>query len=107
MAELKISCLEKALPEVLNDVPGKVSFEHADQLMQGMTALSSRALQSLLEHCNNIKVKRLFLWFGSRHNHSWFSKFIVEDIYLRSGNPMIVKGSVLDKTYKITVPKDL
>lgn len=106
MDELKISCPEKACLEMLNEVPAKISLEHADQLIQGMTSLSPRTVQALLEACTNVKVKRLFLWFGSRHNYTWFSKLNTERINLGSGNRAIVKGGELDKTYKITVPKD-
>lgn len=91
---------------MLNEVPDKISFEHADQLIQGMTTLSPRTLQKLLEQCTNVKVKRLFLWFGSQHNYAWYSKLKRENINLGSGNRMIVKGGELNKTYKITVPKN-
>ncbi len=104
--ELKISCPEKACLEMLNEVPEKISFEHAGQLIQGMTTLSPRTLQKLLEQCTNVKVKRLFLWFGSRHNYSWFSKLNTGNIGLGSGNRMIMRGGELDKTYRITVPRD-
>ncbi|MCO5235609.1 MAG: type IV toxin-antitoxin system AbiEi family antitoxin [Chitinophagaceae bacterium] len=106
MDELQISCPEKACLEMLNEVPAKISLEHADQLIQGMTSLSPRTVQALLEACTNVKVKRLFLWFGSRHNYTWFSKLNTEHINLGSGNRVIAKGGKLDKTYKITVPKD-
>lgn len=105
--ELKISCPEKACLEMLNEVPRKISFEHADQLIQGMTSLSPRILQKLLEACTNVKVKRLFLWFGSKHNYTWFLKLNNDNIDLGSGNRVIVKGGELDKKYKITVPKNL
>lgn len=91
---------------MLNEVPNKISLEHADQLIQGMTLLSPRTLQKLLEACTNVKVKRLFLWFGSRHNYTWFSKLNTDNINLGSGNRVIIKGGELDKTYKITVPKN-
>lgn len=104
--ELKISCSEKACLEMLNEVPKKISFEHAGQLIQGMITLSPRALQKLMEHCTNIKVKRLFLWFASRYNYTWFSKLKIDRINLGSGNRMIVKGGELDKTYRITIPKN-
>lgn len=39
-ATLTISTPERAICEVLVDVPNKISFEHADQLMQGLTSLS-------------------------------------------------------------------
>jgi len=104
--ELRISCPERACLEMLNEVPGKISIEHAEQLIQGMTTLSPRTLQNLLEACTNVKVKRLFLWFASRHNYIWFSKLNMDKIDLGSGNRVIVKGGKLDKTYQITVPKD-
>lgn len=104
--DLKISCPERGCLEMLNEVPEKISFEHADQLIQGMTSLSLRSLQKLLEACTSVKVKRLFLWFASRHDYNWFAKLNTGSIDLGSGNRVIVKGGELDKTYKITVPKD-
>lgn len=87
-------------------VPHTISFEHADQLIQGMTTLSPRALQPLLEMCSNIKVKRLFLWFAKRHNYVWFTKLNLEKINIGSGKRVIERGGELDKDYLITVPKN-
>lgn len=106
MSKLKISIPEKACLEMLNEVPNKISFEHANQLIQGMTSLSPRTIQKLLEECSSVKVKRLFLWFGQKHNYTWFSKLDQSKIDIGSGNRMIAKGGELDKKYKITVPKD-
>jgi len=106
MEELKITVPERACLEMLNEVPHKISFEHASQLIQGMTTLSPRVLQKLLEDCTNIKVKRLFLWFGKKNNYTWFSRIDETKIDLGSGNRVIVKGGELDKSYKITVPRN-
>ncbi|WP_130734001.1 type IV toxin-antitoxin system AbiEi family antitoxin [Flavobacterium sp. J27] len=103
--KLIIATPERAYLEVLSDVPSKITFEHADQLIQGLTTLSPRSLQKLLEKCQNIKVKRLFLWFAERHNYAWSNKLDHDKITLGSGNRMIVKGGKLDKKYKITVPE--
>lgn len=103
--KLTIATSERAYLEVLLDVPSKVTFEHADQLMQGLTTLSPRSLQKLLEQCQNIKAKRLFLWFADRQNYAWVSKLDRDKITLGSGNRMIAKGGKLDKKYKITVPE--
>lgn len=107
MKNIKISILERACLEMLNEVPAKISFEHADQLMQSMTSLSPRILQRLLEVCTNVKVKRLLLYFGKRHNYLWFIKLDQSKINIGSGNRMIIKEGILDKDYKITVPKYL
>ncbi|CAN7356046.1 type IV toxin-antitoxin system AbiEi family antitoxin domain-containing protein [Mesorhizobium amorphae] len=43
-----MSSPERAYLEVLMDVPGAISFEHADQLLQGMTVLSTKRMEQLL-----------------------------------------------------------
>jgi len=103
--KLIISSPERAYLEVLLDVPQKTTFEHADQLMQGLTTLSPRNLQKVLECCQNVKVKRLFFWFADRQNYVWLSKINRESITLGSGNRMLIKGGKLDTKYKITVPE--
>lgn len=101
---LRISSPERAILEVLDGVPHRITFEHADELMQGLATLSPRALQKLLELCGNIKVRRLFFWFADRHNHPWLKRLVRENIDLGSGNRVIAKGGRLDKKYYITVP---
>ncbi len=103
--KLILSSPERAYLEVLLDVPLKMTFEHADQLMQGLTTLSPRNLQKILEWCQNVKVKRLFFWFADRQNYVWLGKINRETITFGSGNRMIVKGGKLDNKYKITVPE--
>ncbi len=104
---LLISSPERALLEILTDVPKELSFEHADQLMQGMTNLSPRSLQALLEECKNIKVRRLFFWLADRHKHTWLEKLQLGQIDLGSGKRMLMKGGKLDKKYNITIPEFL
>ncbi|MBP6585827.1 MAG: type IV toxin-antitoxin system AbiEi family antitoxin [Flavobacterium sp.] len=103
--KLIISTPERAYLEVLADVPQKITFEHADQLMQGLTTLSPRNLQKTLEGCQNVKVKRLFFWFADRQNYVWLGKINRESITLGAGNRMLIKGGKLDPKYKITVPE--
>jgi hypothetical protein len=108
---LIISTPERAFFEVLLDVPEHLSFEHADQLMQGLTSLSPRRLNKLLELCTNIKVKRLFLWFAEKHKHPWFQKlelerFSMESGALGSGKRVLAKNGKLDNKYLITVPRE-
>jgi hypothetical protein len=105
--DLIISSPERALLEILAGVPKVTSVEHADQLIQGMTTLSPRNLQALLEQCNNIKVRRLFFWLADRHQHPWLEKLDRERIDLGAGKRLLVKEGRLDKKYNITVPKYL
>lgn len=109
---VKASSPERAWFEVLLDVPEKISFEHADQLMQGLVNLSPKRLNKLLELCQNVKVRRLFLWFAERHQHAWFAKidkerYTMESGLLGSGKRVLAKGGKLDTKYLITVPEEM
>jgi hypothetical protein len=103
---LEMSDPERAILELLVDVPNEISFENAEQILQGMTSLSPNKLNELLLVCDNIRVRRLFLWMAERQNHQWFKKLNLADISLGSGNRVLLKGGVLNKKYKITVPQE-
>ncbi len=111
LQSIMISTVERALLEVLMDVPDKQSFEHADQLLQGMTTLSPRRLGPLLRSCRNVKVRRLFYWLAERHDHAWFSRLTkpedLDDLGLGSGNRLLARHGKLDPRHKITVPEEM
>lgn len=104
---LTLSSPERAILELLDELPGHESFHQADMLMEGLTTLSPRRLQKLLQDCRSVKVKRLFLYFAKRHQHPWFKRLDTKSIDLGEGKRMLVKGGKLDKTYQITVPEEL
>ncbi len=98
---------EKAIFEVLVDVPKTISFEHADGLMQGLYNLSPRKLDTLMRACASVKAKRLFLWLAERNNHVWVQALKSGEYDLGSGNRVIATKGRLDKSWRITVPKDM
>lgn len=98
---------EQAFLEVLADVPHEVSFEYADNLMQGMSALSPRRLHVLLRACHHVKIKRLFFFFADRYQYPWRNHLRPEDYDLGAGKRSVMPGGKLDKTYLITVPGSL
>lgn len=104
---LVLSTPERAILELLDELPKHESFHQADMLMQGLSNLSPRRLQKLLGDCRNIKVKRLFFYFADRHQHAWLKRLDKHAINLGEGKRMLIKGGKLDKTYLITVPEDL
>lgn len=104
---LHYSCPEKAILEVLSAVPDTISFEHADQLMQGLYNLSPRKLDVLMKACCNIKAKRLFLWLAGRHQHTWFKHLVPEKYALGTGKRLIAKGGKLEPIWQITIPKEM
>jgi hypothetical protein len=104
---LTLSTPERAVLELLDELPDRESFHQADKLMEGLTNLSPRRLQKLLEDCKSVKVKRLFFFLADRHGHTWLKRIERERIDLGKGKRLLVRGGTLDATYGITVPEDL
>ena len=102
-----VSTPERALLELLDELPDRETFDQVDALVEGLANLSPRRLQTLLETCASVKVKRLFLFFADRHRHAWRSRLDVTRVDLGSGKRVLVRGGTLDPGYHITVPSDL
>ena len=75
--------------------------------MEGLNNLRPALVQSLLEACQSVKVKRLFLYLAEKSNHDWFTYLDLSKIDLGSGKRSIVKDGVYISRYQITVPKEL
>lgn len=104
---LTLSSPERALIELLEELPSHETFEQVDKLFEGLANLSPRRLQRLLQASRSVKAKRLFFYFADRHPHAWIKQINKAQIDLGSGKRMLVKGGTLNRTYQITVPKDL
>lgn len=104
---LTLSTPERAILELLDELPGRESFHQVDKFMEGLASLSPRRLQKLLTDCRSVKVKRLFFFFADRHRHRWLPRIDRDAIDLGKGKRMLVKGGKLDPAYQITVPEDL
>ena len=104
---IRYASKERAILELLDELPEHESFHHADVLMEGLSNLSPRRLQTLLEVCASVKVKRLFLFFAELHRHAWLSKLDVSRINLGSGKRVLVKGGKFNPRFNITIPSDL
>lgn len=103
--QLILSSPEQAILEYLYDIPKLESFDEAHYIMEGLTTLRPNVLQTLLEGCRSIKVKRLFLYLADTYNHSWFKRLDDASFDLGSGKREIIKGGKLDKKYQIVVPE--
>lgn len=104
---LVLSTPERAILELLDELPDHESFEQADKLMGSLTNLSPRRMQTLLAGCHSVKVKRLFFFFADRHAHAWLKHLDKDAIDLGTGKRLLAKGGKLDRTYQITVPEGL
>lgn len=65
---LTVSAPERAILELVDEVPERETFHQADVLVEGLRNLSpaSHATRRLPQH----KVKRLLLWLAERHEHA-------------------------------------
>ena len=104
---MTVSTPERAVLELLDELPQHESFDQVDVLMEGLSDLAPRRLQKLLVRCRSVKVKRLFFFFADRHRHAWLKHVDRTAIDLGSGKRMLVKDGRYDPTYEITVPKEL
>jgi hypothetical protein len=102
---IKISGEIRALMECLHLVPYQQELTECYELMETMNNAQPKKVQELLENCNSIKVKRLFLYLAEKTGHEWFNYLDLSRIDLGVGNRKIVENGVLDKKYQITIPK--
>jgi len=91
---------------MLYHVPTAISFNEASLIINNLTTLRVDILQKLLEECNSVKVKRLFLYLADMHELPVFKKLKVENVNLGSGKRVISENGRLDNKYLITVPKE-
>jgi hypothetical protein len=104
---LALSTPERALLELLDELPDRESFDHVDTLVGGLLSLRPAYLQQLLEECTSVKVKRLFFFFADRHQPAWLRHLDRARVDLGKGKRMLVRGGRLDPVYQITVPETL
>lgn len=105
--QLLFSGEERAVMELLQDVPARESIHEAYLLLQGLANLKPALVSSLLAACGNVKVKRLFLALADRCGHAWFKYLDLAGVDLGRGRRMLVPGGRLDSKYDITLPADL
>ncbi|MDZ7661664.1 type IV toxin-antitoxin system AbiEi family antitoxin domain-containing protein [Thiohalophilus sp.] len=103
---LNYSTRERALLEYVDGLPERADLDMADKYMEGATSFRPELLMSLLQACKRIRTKRLFLWLAQRHQHAWLAQLNENALELGSGKRMVYKNGVLDKRYRITVPRE-
>ncbi len=102
---VRISAPERAILEVLILATTNDAITHAVELISGLSTLRPAVLQSLLESCRSVKVKRLFLWAAESAGHEWVSRLSPERLDLGKGKRSLYRGGQYDPKYRITVPK--
>ena len=104
---VNVSGAARALMECLYLAPEKQSLLEAFELMEGLNNLRPLQVQTLLEQCCSVKVKRLFLYMSEKAEHGWFNFLDLEKINLGKGKRSLFTNGVYVPKYQITVPKEL
>lgn len=102
---LQLSSPERAVMEMLYSVPKYQPFDEAILLMENLGQLRPAIVQSLLEKCTSIKVKRLFLHLAEKFQHAWISSLDLKKINLGHGKRVIGGGGKYDSKYLLSLPE--
>ncbi|MDR2840541.1 MAG: type IV toxin-antitoxin system AbiEi family antitoxin [Paludibacter sp.] len=105
--EFAASSPERAFLECLDMSPKHYNITDLYQVMEILNGLRPELLQSLLEECKSVKVKRLFLYMAEKAEHVWLEDLDLSKISLGIGKRAIVKNGVYNAKYQITLPRDL
>ena len=104
---LRASAPERAILECLHLAPAKVDLVECFQVVEGLLSLRPKLMQELLEACNSIKVKRLFLFMADKAKLPVMQHLDLGKISLGSGNRAVVAEGAYNAKYRMMLPKDL
>lgn len=105
---ISISAQERAMMELLHIAQTDDDLYECYELMEGFRTLRSKTVQSLLENCTSIKVKRLFLFFAEQAGHAWMAGVDKTRIGLGTGKRVFTQGEhVYVSRYLMSVPTTL
>ena len=65
---------ERAVLEMLSDIPSSQEFGEAEEIMESALNFRAEVMSNLLHQCENIKTVRLFLKIAAKHNLSVYEE---------------------------------
>lgn len=101
---VKISAPELAILEACYLIPSYQGFEECYNIVTGLVSLRPHIMQSLLESCNSIRAKRLFLFMAFKADLPIAKHLALSRIDLGTSKLQIEQGGVFDSRFLITVP---
>lgn len=104
---IRISGLERAMLECLHLAPREFDLVECFQVMEGLGGLRPAVVQQLLESCNSVKAKRLFLYMAERAGHAWLTYVDLGSIDLGSGVRSLAKAGTFVPDYQLVLPREL
>lgn len=105
--QVRISSAERAFLECLYLAPTHISYAECYQIFEGLVNLRPELLQTLLENCRSIQVKRVFLYMNDKMKHTWSAFLDRSHVDLGKGVRSLEKGGIFSPQYNLMIPKDL
>lgn len=104
---VKVSSAARAIFEMLYLAKTDQDFLECYENLEGLNTLRPSIVQSLLENCGSVKVKRLFLYMSEKAGHEWVSALDIGKVDLGTGKRSLTANGVYIGRYQITVPRIL
>ena len=104
---LLVSSPERAFLECLHLPDAASSLLDIYYIMESLTTLRPKLVQSLLESCTSQKVKRLFVYMAEKAAHPWFKALNLDSVTLGTSRYMVVPTGKYIAKYNMTIPKEL
>lgn len=104
---IQVSSPERAMLESLYLAPNTLDLVECFYIMDGLVNLQPKLVQELLQNCNSIQVKRLFLYLAEKANINWLQFIDRSVVDLGNGNRRITAGGAYISKYQISIPKEL
>jgi len=98
---------ERAILEALHLTPNQIDLIETYHILESLRTLRPKVMQSLLEACTSIKVKRLFLMMADQAGLPVMEHLDLSSISLGSGDRTITPGGVYVSKFRLTVPREL
>jgi hypothetical protein len=105
--DVTISTPERAILECLYLAPNKVDLVECYEIAEGLLNLRPKLMQDLLESCNSIKVKRLFVYMAEKANLPVMKHLDLQQINFGFGDRSLVKSGLYVAKYGLTLPEAL
>ncbi len=104
---LRISTIERSILECLYLSPKQVDLLECYKITEGLQGLRPKLMQSLLEACRSIKVKRLFLFMADKAKLPVMKHLKLGNIELGKGDRSIVPHGQYNAKYGLILPIEL
>jgi hypothetical protein len=104
---LKNAAPERAILEMLHLAPNEFDLVETALILEGMTTLRPKLMQTLLEACGSVKVKRLFLYLAERAKLPVMTHLDTSRFNLGKGDRSLTCMGRYVAKYQLLLPKEL